>query len=36
VLGEGGITLVERATRMSRTTIRAGRDELRGSPTAPA
>jgi hypothetical protein len=29
-LGEGGITIVERATGMSRTTIRAGRDELRG------
>ena len=29
VLGEGGIAVVERATGMSRTTIRAGRDELR-------
>jgi hypothetical protein len=29
-LGEGGITIVENATGMSRTTIRAGRDELRG------
>jgi hypothetical protein len=29
VLGEGGIAIVERATGMSRTTIRAGRDELR-------
>jgi len=28
-LGRGGIALVERATGMSRTTIRAGRDELR-------
>jgi hypothetical protein len=28
-LGEGGIAIVERATGMSRTTIRAGRDELR-------
>src|SRR5262245_46532454 len=28
--GEGGITAVERATGLSRTTIRAGRDELRG------
>lgn len=28
-LGTGGITLVEQATGMSRTTIRAGRDELR-------
>lgn len=28
-LGEGGIAIVEEATRMSRTTIRAGRDELR-------
>ena len=27
--GEGGITAVERATGLSRTTIRAGRDELR-------
>jgi hypothetical protein len=29
MLGEGGIAMVERATGMSRTTIRAGRDELR-------
>jgi hypothetical protein len=29
MLGEGGIAIVERATGMSRTTIRAGRDELR-------
>jgi hypothetical protein len=29
VIGEGGIAMVERATGMSRTTIRAGRDELR-------
>jgi len=28
-LGDGGIALVERATGLSRTTIRAGRDELR-------
>jgi hypothetical protein len=28
-LGEGGIAIVEEATGMSRTTIRAGRDELR-------
>jgi len=28
-IGSGGIALVERATGMSRTTIRAGRDELR-------
>src|SRR5215475_12208209 len=28
-IGEGGITLVAAATGMSRTTIRAGRDELR-------
>jgi hypothetical protein len=28
-LGEGGITIVEKATGMSRTTIRVGRDELR-------
>jgi hypothetical protein len=28
-LGEGGISIVEEATGMSRTTIRAGRDELR-------
>ena len=30
VIGEGGIAIVERATGMSRTTIRAGRDEARG------
>lgn len=30
LLGEGGIAIVERATGISRTTIRAGRDELRG------
>jgi hypothetical protein len=29
MLGEGGIAMVKRATGMSRTTIRAGRDELR-------
>ena len=29
-LGDGGIATVERATGLSRTTIRAGRDELRG------
>src|SRR5437660_7056030 len=28
-IGEGGIAIVEEATGMSRTTIRAGRDELR-------
>jgi hypothetical protein len=28
-LGAGGIAIVEEATGMSRTTIRAGRDELR-------
>jgi hypothetical protein len=28
-LGSGGIAIVEKATGMSRTTIRAGRDELR-------
>ncbi len=28
-LGKGGITIVGRATGMSRTTIRSGRDELR-------
>lgn len=28
-IGEGGIAIVEQATGMSRTTIRAGRDELR-------
>jgi len=27
-LGDGGIAIVERATGLSRTTIRAGRDEL--------
>jgi hypothetical protein len=30
VFGEGGIAAVQRATGLSRTTIRAGRDELRG------
>ncbi len=34
VLGEGGITIVEHATGMSRTTIRAGRDELRAGVDA--
>lgn len=29
-LGDGGIAIVERATGLSRTTVRAGRDELRG------
>lgn len=33
-LGEGGIATVERATGLSRTTIRAGRDELRAGVTA--
>lgn len=33
-LGDGGIAIVERATGLSRTTIRAGRDELRGGVTA--
>jgi hypothetical protein len=33
VLGRGGITMVERATGLSRTTIRAGLVELRGGPT---
>ena len=33
-LGEGGIAIVERATGLSRTTIRAGRDELRAGVTA--
>lgn len=32
-LGEGGIAIVERATGLSRTTIRAGRDELRAGVT---
>ena len=32
--GDGGIAAVERATGMSRTTIRAGRDELRGGASA--
>ena len=32
MLGDGGIAIVERATGMSRTTIRAGRDELRAGP----
>jgi hypothetical protein len=33
-LGEGGIAIVERATGLSRTTIRVGRDELRAGVTA--
>jgi hypothetical protein len=33
-LGEGGIAIVERATGLSRTTIRAGRDELRAGVAA--
>jgi transposase len=33
-LGEGGIAIVEEATGMSRTTIRAGRDELRAGVDA--
>lgn len=33
-LGEGGIAIVERATGLSRTTIRAGRDELREGVTS--
>ena len=33
-LGDGGIAMVERATGVSRTTIRAGRDELRAGVTA--
>jgi len=33
-LGDGGIAIVERATGLSRTTIRAGRDELRVGVTA--
>lgn len=38
VLGDGGIAIVERATGMSRTTIRAGRDEVRAGiePTGGA
>jgi len=32
-LGDGGIAVVERATGLSRTTIRAGRDELRAGVT---
>src|SRR5215207_3562354 len=32
-LGDGGITIVGRATGLSRTTIRAGRDELRAGAT---
>ena|ERR1700704_5658295 len=32
-LGEGGIAIVERATGLSRTTIRTGRDELRAGVT---
>ena len=34
-IGEGGIAIVEAATGMSRTTIRAGRDELRGGVVLP-
>ena len=33
-LGDGGIAIVERATGLSRTTIRTGRDELRAGVTA--
>jgi hypothetical protein len=33
-LGDGGIAIVERATGLSRTTIRAGRDELRAGVAA--
>src|SRR5262245_54040113 len=33
-LGEGGVAIVGRATGLSRTTIRAGRDELRAGATA--
>jgi hypothetical protein len=33
-LGDGGIAIVERATGLSRTTIRAGRDELRAGVSA--
>ena len=33
VLGLGGIAIVERATGLSRTTIRVGRDELRDGAT---
>lgn len=33
VLGMGGIAIVERATGLSRTTIRVGRDELRAGAT---
>jgi hypothetical protein len=33
-LGEGGIAIVERATGLSRTTIRVGRDERRAGVTA--
>src|SRR5207237_9739476 len=33
-LGDGGIAIVGRATGLSRTTIRAGRDELRAGATA--
>lgn len=33
-LGDGGIAIVERATGLSRTTIRAGRDELRAGVRA--
>ena len=34
-LGDGGIAIVERATGLSRTTIRAGRDELLAGVSAP-
>ena len=33
-LGDGGIAIVERGTGLSRTTIRAGRDELRAGVSA--
>ena len=33
-LGDGGFAIVERATGLSRTTIRAGRDELRAGVSA--
>jgi len=33
-VGEGGIAIVGRATGLSRTTVRAGRDELRAGVTA--
>jgi len=34
-LGSGGIAIVEKATGMSRTTIRAGHDELREASIQP-